>query len=160
MGLLPAIVGEFRPVVPAKGLTDKKCGINRGCCEQGIQQWVPIARALLSLWTRTFSSGGLARERRRSHQHGFRLCLSSLSTRAAGRKVHALATWALHRELPEAAALMIAISMAAGESPRFWFDEAVQADLCCRDRLREVRLVPASQMGRKSRGHAGAQEAL
>lgn len=48
---------------------------------------------------------------------------------------HAVSAWKLRPELPEPAALMIAISMAgsraADEGTRFWFDEAVRADLFC-----------------------------
>jgi WD40 repeat protein len=50
-------------------------------------------------------------------------------------KIHALNAWRLHPELPEAAALMISVSMAgdhvAGEDERFWFDEALRADASC-----------------------------
>ena len=48
---------------------------------------------------------------------------------------HALRAWEMKPELPEAATLMLKITMAdkgaAGENVRFWFDEAVQADFTC-----------------------------
>ncbi len=48
---------------------------------------------------------------------------------ASAELVHA---WQLHPEFPEAATKLIAITMAnggvAGETPRFWFDEAVRAE--------------------------------
>jgi WD40 repeat protein len=48
-------------------------------------------------------------------------------------RFHALAAWKLHPELPEAPSVMISITMAAGglvgENERFWFDEALAADL-------------------------------
>ena len=50
-------------------------------------------------------------------------------------KIHALNARKLHPELPEAAALMISVVMAgdrvSGEDARFWFDEALRADLNC-----------------------------
>jgi WD40 repeat protein len=50
-------------------------------------------------------------------------------------RYHALSAWKLHPELPEAQAVMISLTMAsggvAGEDTRFWFDEALRADLNC-----------------------------
>ena len=50
-------------------------------------------------------------------------------------RYHALAAWKLHPELPDAQAVMISLTMAsggvAGEDTRFWFDEALRADLNC-----------------------------
>lgn len=51
-------------------------------------------------------------------------------------RYHALRGWTLHRELPEAASLLVDIVLTWGgevqKEGRFWFDEAVQADLRCR----------------------------